>query len=1025
MKEFPPFRLDLVNQCLWRSQGTGEQRLLLTPKAFAMLRYLVEHAGRLVTQDELLEALWSETYVQPEVLKSHIRDIRAVLGDDSKTPRFIETLPRRGYQFIAAVTESSHHVASDATPAATGRLVGRNAELDRLQGSLQRALRGDRQILFITGEPGIGKTALVDAFQRQAAAVHSRLLIARGQCVEGYGGKEPYYPMLEALGHLCHGPAAESVGEVLAAQAPTWLVQFPSLVRREQRESLQREIIGATRERMLREIADALEKISAESPILLLFEDLHWVDPSTVDLMSVLARRRQPAKLLLMSTYRPVEIALADHPLKALKQDLLIRHLCHEIALEPLTEAQVSEYLGAESHGFAVPEGLARLVYRHSEGNPLFMVAALDHMCNRGLIALENGAWQMKKPLESIDLEAPESLRQMIELQIERLSVDEKNALEVMSVLRRIPLSAAVGAAVANLEPEIFEELLDRLARKHQVIRSAGFKDSGHCPSPVYEFVHVLYRQVLYSRMGLAKRRKLHQSAAANAEKLYVSPEVDLAAELAYQFEEGGDWLRAVQYLQITAHTAGRRFEPRQAAAILEHALELANRIPEEQRAQSEIHILQRLATICAASFDPRAFQAYETLAARAGHHRLPEIELRALLEMAVASAGSSPDLYRRAVDRASEALSRTGEGDTLTRAVMRVRIRALTGSGKLDPQELEESKKLVVKLREAGERLLLGEAQFGISYPLFNSSQYREAQRSAEESFAILLEDYGENPYLTWHFHVYMHLVTRCHLFLGEWGKGLRTIEHWIEMADKNGDRLGTTMARLGQAPLRLEAMDFAGALQVIESALPVVSQIPSVRRYCLIHSGFAEAGLGNGQRALEYLLACRDEIGQHPQMADWYNRMLLQYAFTEVWLSEGDLVQARMEAEQFLKVTLTNGERTFRGLAFEAKARVAMGEGELPEAQDCIVQALQAIEGFEVPLAYWRVHATAYELCERLEQDDRAKKHRKLSQATIMQLADSLPPEEPLRRIFLSAPAICRILDNSRQAPACVLET
>src|SRR5271157_5722900 len=98
--EFSPFRLDTVNECLWRHRETGlDERILLPPKAFAVLRYLVEHPGRLVTQDELLEALWPDTFVQPEVLKSHVRDIRIVLGDDFKNPRFIETLPRRGYQF--------------------------------------------------------------------------------------------------------------------------------------------------------------------------------------------------------------------------------------------------------------------------------------------------------------------------------------------------------------------------------------------------------------------------------------------------------------------------------------------------------------------------------------------------------------------------------------------------------------------------------------------------------------------------------------------------------------------------------------------------------------------------------------------------------------------------------------------------------------------------------------------------------------------------------------------------------------
>src|ERR1700730_2427211 len=103
MREFPPFRLDTVNQCLWRHGDAGnDERISLSPKAYAVLCYLVEHAGRLVTQEELLEALWPDTFVQPEVLSRHILDIRRALGDHPKNPLFIETLPKRGYSFIAS-----------------------------------------------------------------------------------------------------------------------------------------------------------------------------------------------------------------------------------------------------------------------------------------------------------------------------------------------------------------------------------------------------------------------------------------------------------------------------------------------------------------------------------------------------------------------------------------------------------------------------------------------------------------------------------------------------------------------------------------------------------------------------------------------------------------------------------------------------------------------------------------------------------------------------------------------------------
>jgi DNA-binding winged helix-turn-helix (wHTH) protein len=171
MQDFSPFRLDTVNQCLWRRRETAQdERILLSPKAFAVLRYLVEHAGRLVTQEELLEAAWPETHVQPEVLKSRIFEVRSALGDRPKTPRFIETLPRRGYRFIAAIRDSPPAHPVEPVQSAPSRLVGRERVLGALRDCLHQALRNQRQIVLLTGEPGLGKTTLVDAFLQQAAA---------------------------------------------------------------------------------------------------------------------------------------------------------------------------------------------------------------------------------------------------------------------------------------------------------------------------------------------------------------------------------------------------------------------------------------------------------------------------------------------------------------------------------------------------------------------------------------------------------------------------------------------------------------------------------------------------------------------------------------------------------------------------------------------------------------------------------------------------------------------------------------
>ncbi|HEX3228777.1 MAG TPA: winged helix-turn-helix domain-containing protein, partial [Pyrinomonadaceae bacterium] len=251
---FDPFCLDLANGRLWR----GSQPIKLRPKAFAVLDHLIARPGQLVTKDDLLNAVWPGTFVGEAVLKVTIRQIRDALGDDPKTPRFIETAHRRGYRFIGLIDEVDTVSAADARTAdriALGvrrQVVGREEALAIMRGRLEKSLAGERQILFVTGEAGIGKTALVDTFA-QWVAFDGDLRVGRGQCLEQYGTGEAYLPVLEAISRLCR--EQPEVVDVLRAHAPMWLLQMPSLLSAEDRELLGRAVSGATRERMLREIS--------------------------------------------------------------------------------------------------------------------------------------------------------------------------------------------------------------------------------------------------------------------------------------------------------------------------------------------------------------------------------------------------------------------------------------------------------------------------------------------------------------------------------------------------------------------------------------------------------------------------------------------------------------------------------------------------------------------------------------------------------------------------------------------------
>ena len=303
-----------------------------------------------MTKEELLQAVWPESFVTDAVLKVSIREIRQAVGDDPETPQFIETVQRRGYRFIAEIAGPSNKelpprmaVGSQGgwrfpfaqrvgrpTALQSGGFVGREAALTQIQEWFNKALQGSRQVVFVTGEPGIGKTTVVEAFLESVSANNS-LCIARGQCLEQYGQGEAYLPVLEALGRLSRGPERDKIIPLLNRFAPTWLAQMPSLVSDAEHEGLILEMLGATRERMLREMSELVEALTAEMPLLLVLEDLHWSDYSTLDLISALAGRREgaePARLLLLATYRPVEVILNQHPLKAVKQELQM-HVCN------------------------------------------------------------------------------------------------------------------------------------------------------------------------------------------------------------------------------------------------------------------------------------------------------------------------------------------------------------------------------------------------------------------------------------------------------------------------------------------------------------------------------------------------------------------------------------------------------------------------------------------------------------------------------------------------------------------------
>ena len=271
---FDRFELDEANACLLRD-GTA---VPLAPTPFAVLCALVRQPGSLITKGALLDEVWGHRFVSESVLKTAISELRAAVDDDARQPRYIETVSRRGYRFIASTTAAAPSVStgvSDAGSVQAPPFIGRADALGRLKAAWDLACTGKRTVVWVAGDPGIGKTTLIDHFVSGLGGIAS----ARGQCVEQHGAGEPYLPVLEALGEL--GRSDSTVAPLLRAVAPAWLMQLPWLSTAEERDALRRELAGVSADRMLREMGEFFDRYTEHRPLLLVTEDLHWSDQAT------------------------------------------------------------------------------------------------------------------------------------------------------------------------------------------------------------------------------------------------------------------------------------------------------------------------------------------------------------------------------------------------------------------------------------------------------------------------------------------------------------------------------------------------------------------------------------------------------------------------------------------------------------------------------------------------------------------------------------------------------------------------
>jgi DNA-binding winged helix-turn-helix (wHTH) protein/tetratricopeptide (TPR) repeat protein len=656
---FGRFEVDEGEHRLWRDGRV----VRLTHKSFALLVVLLVRAGQLVTKAELFDSVWAGRTVSDAALSRALRELRVALGDDAAQPSYVQTAHGLGLRFVATVHAAPPAVVVPPV-SVTGavRLAGRSSELASLDDAISAATAGLRELVFVTGPAGIGKTALVEA----ALAKHQEVWLAAGRCIEQYGAAEPYLPLLEALEHLAPQVGAASLRDHLLRVAPGWLAQLPWLAHDVEPEAMRRALHAQSPSRLLRELAQALEMLAQRRTVVLWLEDLHWCDHSSIDALAFLAGRRDSARLLIVGSLRPPQTLDSTAPLPHLMHELIARGACRQLALEPLAADAVQDLVRMRLPAGPTPvdAALAMLVYRRSEGNPLFAQAIVDDLLHGGQLVASADGWSLCGSESEVGHKLPDTLRQLVEAQLGALVEDDRRLVEAAAVGGPTFSAAAVAAAI-RADPADVEERCARLTGAGGFFRtreSCSWPDGSF--SAGFAFVHALYWEAVFERVPDGRRAAWQRRIGERMEEAYATERGTVATELAMRFEAARDPHRAIAYLRMAADGALARFAYREAVGLLRRGLKLAPQLPpiESPRATMDLLLPLGAALIATRGYaSPEVQEVYERASSLGRELAAPrdlERALRGLWNVALVRA----DL-RQAARLANELMARADAG--------------------------------------------------------------------------------------------------------------------------------------------------------------------------------------------------------------------------------------------------------------------------------------------------------------------------------------------------------------------------
>ena len=737
MYRFGAFEIDLGLYALRKKRSAVD----IQPKVLDLLIFLITHADRVVSKDEILEAVWSGVAATDDVLNRAVHAARHAVGDDGVKQRVIQTVRGRGFRFVAPIETIEPETSKPAPAESAGGLpfVGRSLALSQLHCALDQARQGHGRVVFVAGEAGIGKTRLLEEFTRDAPA--SGVRIAAGWCWEG-DGAPPYWPWVQVLRALTQDSDAETLREQMGTGAtdiarimPRLQEKLPEFATdasvRSQQEPFQTfSHSDQERFKLFDSISRYLRQSASGETLIVVLDDLQWADRSSLRLIEFLVRELAGMQLLLVGAHHEQELS-AGHPLLE-TIGALARHPTYErVFLDGLPEEETFQLLESIG-GDRFSDELVSTVHAKTDGNP-FLVTEIAQL--------------VKADRRAIDADADGSAAISLPRGVKAI-VQRKLAMVSPPVRRVLSLAAVAGQAFSRsmleraLGSEVHRDHLD------EALGSNILREVSGAPGR-YRFTHALIREALYDELDATQRARLHRRVADALVTMHgqgVTSESNVAA-ISFHFAEASnanatpeELEKAIAFARRAGEHASGQFAYEEASVYFQRALELiAHR--ETQTAAERCRLL-----IATANSERRAgnlAHAREILATAADLAREikePELLARAALDIETPFVWISGRVDSLEVSLLEDALSAIpGDQEQLrVKLLSRLALALYWSDDTKRPIQLAEQ--ACENARRIGDPGLLATVQLEYEYATpphisINIDQARENVRLADES--------------------------------------------------------------------------------------------------------------------------------------------------------------------------------------------------------------------------------------------------------------------------------------------------